>query len=62
MGVNPDEAFTACKLIDKVMEAQKDLVDILVEMHPRVVLMGGTDRSDDGNLIRRKRLTTAAKV
>jgi tRNA-splicing ligase RtcB len=46
-GVNPDEGFQAYKDIDRVMEAQRDLVEIVAVMKPMVVVMGG--KADDGD-------------
>jgi tRNA-splicing ligase RtcB len=46
-GVAPDEAFTAYKDIDMVMEAQKSLVKPIAKMYPQIVIMGG--KSDDGD-------------
>lgn len=40
-GLAPDEALTAYKDIDRVMELQKDLVCPVAKMSPVVVIMGG---------------------
>ncbi len=46
-GVDKDEAFTAYKDINVVMELQKDLVIPFAKMFPKIVIMGG--RADDGD-------------
>jgi len=48
-GVAPDETVEAYKDIDKVIEAQSDLVEVAAVMLPKVVVMGGHLRSDDGD-------------
>ena len=48
-GVAPDETVAAYKDINKVMAAQSDLVEVTAVMHPKVVVMGGTVKSDDGD-------------
>ncbi len=48
-GVAPDETINAYKNIHKVIEAQADLVDIAAVMFPKVVVMGGGIRVDDGD-------------
>jgi tRNA-splicing ligase RtcB len=48
-GVNPDEGFNAYKNIYEVMDAQKDLVDIVAVLEPKVVVMGGGTKVDDGD-------------
>ncbi len=48
-GVAPDEVWTAYKPIELVMNAQNDLVKPVAQMIPRVVVMGGHVRSDDGD-------------
>jgi tRNA-splicing ligase RtcB (3'-phosphate/5'-hydroxy nucleic acid ligase) len=48
-GVAPDETVKAYKDIDKVIEAQSDLVEIAAVMYPKVVVMGGHLQSDDGD-------------
>jgi tRNA-splicing ligase RtcB len=48
-GVNPDEGFQAYKNIESVMAAQRELVDIVAVMHPKVVLMCGSSKTDDGD-------------
>jgi tRNA-splicing ligase RtcB len=48
-GVAPDETVAAYKDINRVMAAQSDLVDITAVMHPKVVVMGGSLHSDDGD-------------
>jgi tRNA-splicing ligase RtcB len=46
-GVAEDETFLAYKNIHAVLAEQTDLIDIVAEMKPLVVIMGG--RSDDGD-------------
>jgi tRNA-splicing ligase RtcB (3'-phosphate/5'-hydroxy nucleic acid ligase) len=46
-GVAPDETAFAYKDIRRVMEMQRDIVDVVAEMHPSIVVMGG--RADDGD-------------
>lgn len=48
-GIAPDETIHSYKDIDKIIEAQSDLVEVAAVMFPRVVVMGGTTRSDDGD-------------
>jgi tRNA-splicing ligase RtcB len=48
-GVAPDETIHSYKDIHKIIEAQTDLVEVAAVMSPRVVVMGGTTRSDDGD-------------
>lgn len=48
-GVASDETFAAYKPIQSVMAAQSELVEIIAEMYPRVVVMGGLVASDDGD-------------
>ncbi len=48
-GVAPDETVAAYKDINKVIEAQADLVDIAAVMYPKVVVMGGNVQTDDGD-------------
>lgn len=48
-GVAPDETFMAYKDIDSVMEAQGELATPIARITPRVVVMGGGLRSDDGD-------------
>lgn len=48
-GVAPDETVGAYKDINKVIEAQSDLVEVAAVMVPRVVVMGGHLVSDDGD-------------
>src|SRR5699024_5966270 len=47
--VAKDETYQSYKDINRVMELQKDLVDVIARMEPRVVVMGGGRRSDDGD-------------
>lgn len=47
--VATDETYQAYKDIRHVMKQQDELVDIVAEMHPRVVIMGGGRKSDDGD-------------
>ncbi len=50
IGVARDETYQCYKDIDRVMELQEGvLVDTVAELHPRVVIMGGGRRSDDGD-------------
>src|SRR5699024_7035480 len=42
-----DETYQCYKDISRVMILQQDLVDVVAEMIPRVVVMGGGRRSDD---------------
>jgi len=46
-GLAPDETVMAYKDIERVMNLQSDLVTVVAEMEPKVVLMGG--ESDDGD-------------
>lgn len=48
-GIAEDESFMAYKDIESVMHAQRDLVNIVAEMTPVVVVMGGGRSSDDGD-------------
>jgi tRNA-splicing ligase RtcB len=48
-GVAPDETIAAYKDIHKVIAAQADLIEVAAVMTPRVVVMGGHLRSDDGD-------------
>jgi tRNA-splicing ligase RtcB len=48
-GVAPDETVAAYKDIDKVIEAQTDLISVAAVMLPKVVVMGGHLHSDDGD-------------
>lgn len=48
-GVAPDETVAAYKDIHRVIGAQSDLVDVVAVMQPRVVVMGGDVKSDDGD-------------
>jgi tRNA-splicing ligase RtcB (3'-phosphate/5'-hydroxy nucleic acid ligase) len=48
-GVAPDETIRAYKDIEKVIEAQSDLVEIAAVMVPKVVVMGGSVHTDDGD-------------
>lgn len=48
-GVAPDETIAAYKNIHKVIEAQSDLVEVTAVMFPKVVVMGGHIKSDDGD-------------
>ena len=48
-GVAADETVKAYKDIQKVIEAQSDLISVAAVMQPRVVVMGGHLRSDDGD-------------
>ncbi len=48
-GVAPDEVWTAYKPIEIVMNAQSDLVKPVAILTPKVVVMGGYVRSDDGD-------------
>lgn len=48
-GVAPDETIAAYKDINKVIEAQSDLVDVVAVMFPKVVVMGGSVVTDDGD-------------
>lgn len=48
--VAKDETYQCYKDIEHVMELQKDdLVEVVARMRPRVVVMGGDRRSDDGD-------------
>lgn len=48
--VAKDETYQCYKDIDRVMDLQKDeLVEVVAEMQPRVVVMGGGRKSDDGD-------------
>lgn len=50
IGVARDETYQCYKDIDRVIDLQKDeLVDVVAKMEPRVVLMAGGRRSDDGD-------------
>lgn len=50
IGVAKDETYQCYKDIHRVMELQEGkLVDPVAEMHPRVVIMAGGRRSDDGD-------------
>jgi len=50
IGVARDETYQCYKDIDRVMELQEgELVDSVAIMHPRVVIMGGGRKSDDGD-------------
>jgi tRNA-splicing ligase RtcB (3'-phosphate/5'-hydroxy nucleic acid ligase) len=50
IGVARDETYQCYKDIDRVMELQEgELVDSVAVMHPRVVVMGGGRKSDDGD-------------
>lgn len=48
-GVAPDETVAAYKDINKVIEAQSDLVEVIAIMYPKVVVMGGNMATDDGD-------------
>jgi len=48
-GVASDETVAAYKDIHKVIEAQSDLVEVTAIMYPKVVVMGGTVVTDDGD-------------
>jgi tRNA-splicing ligase RtcB (3'-phosphate/5'-hydroxy nucleic acid ligase) len=48
-GVASDETVAAYKDINKVIEAQSDLVEVTAIMYPKVVVMGGTSPTDDGD-------------
>lgn len=48
-GVAPDETVAAYKDIGKVIEAQADLVEVTAVMLPKVVVMGGRLKADDGD-------------
>lgn len=48
-GVAADETISAYKDINQVIQAQLDLVDIIAVMVPKVVVMGGTLKTDDGD-------------
>jgi len=48
-GVAADETVAAYKDIDKVIEAQADLVEVAAVMLPKVVVMGGSMPADDGD-------------
>jgi len=47
--VAKDETYQCYKDINRVMDQQKEMVDVIAEMEPRVVVMGGGRRSDDGD-------------
>jgi tRNA-splicing ligase RtcB (3'-phosphate/5'-hydroxy nucleic acid ligase) len=48
-GIAPDETVNAYKDINRVIAAQLDLVDVIAVMVPKVVVMGGNVRTDDGD-------------
>lgn len=48
-GVASDESWAAYKPITEVMSAQRELVDTVAVLLPRIVVMGGLVRSDDGD-------------
>jgi tRNA-splicing ligase RtcB len=48
-GVAADETVAAYKDIHKVIAAQADLIDIQAVMTPKVVVMGGSVQTDDGD-------------
>lgn len=48
-GIASDETVAAYKDINKVIQAQSDLIDITAVMLPKVVVMGGAVHSDDGD-------------
>lgn len=47
VGVAPHEGFAAYKPIEKVMEAQKELVTVIARLRPRLVVMG--NKMEDGD-------------
>lgn len=47
--VAKDETYQCYKDIHSVMDQQQQMVDVVAEMNPRVVVMGGGRRSDDGD-------------
>lgn len=50
IGVARDETYQCYKDIERVIGLQKDkLVDVVAKMEPRVVIMGGGRKSDDGD-------------
>jgi tRNA-splicing ligase RtcB len=50
IGVARDETYQCYKNIGRVMDLQEDeLVESAAVMHPRVVVMGGGRKSDDGD-------------
>lgn len=50
IGVNADESYQAYKNIDDVMSKQEDkLVKTVANLYPKVVIMGGNRKSDDGD-------------
>jgi tRNA-splicing ligase RtcB len=48
-GIAADETVSAYKDIHCVINAQADLIDVVAIMQPRVVVMGGNLKSDDGD-------------
>lgn len=48
-GVAHDESVMAYKDIERVMDAQKNLVETLAFMSPMIVVMGGLEKTDDGD-------------
>lgn len=48
-GVSPDETYSAYKDIEAVMSAQKHLVTPIAKMYPEITVMGGEQKSDDGD-------------
>jgi tRNA-splicing ligase RtcB len=50
IGVAKDETYQCYKDINHIIDLQKDkLIDVVAKMEPRVVVMGGGRRSDDGD-------------
>ncbi len=50
IGVAKDETYQCYKDIERVIDLQKDkLIDVVATMMPRVVVMGGGRKSDDGD-------------
>lgn len=47
--VAKDETYQCYKDIYRVMDQQREVVDVIAKMNPRVVIMGGGRRSDDGD-------------
>jgi hypothetical protein len=62
-GVDNDESFSPHMNINGVIEASKELAEIVAVVKPRVVLMGGSDKAYDGDLndmiVRRSRKSCA---
>lgn len=48
-GIAQDETVDAYKDINEVIGAQQDLIDVVAVLRPRVVVMGGDIKSDDGD-------------